>query len=174
MIPTWSHGTGKLCPGQVRSRTGTDIGLGYDSNLMYCTFPWPPTIIVPWPPTITVPWPPTIIASNDFFCGPRNIYVPPGTPSARRNPVQRGPRGSHDPTQQHRSPSRCGGERISQRTYNVYPLFGNIDAVHAMYGRAVLPCSELVLHDTHPPTRNQILAWRCVGSGNQYDRPYVL
>jgi hypothetical protein len=60
----------------------------------------------------------------------------------RRNPVQR----SHDTTQQHRSPSCCGCER---QRITMYTPFGNIDAAHAMYGRAVLPCSELA-------TRNQI------------------
>jgi hypothetical protein len=56
-------------------------------------------------------------------------------------------------TQQHRSTWRCGcdSERINQRSTVQYDV-GNIDVANAMYGRAVLPHSELV-HGTHPLTR---------------------
>jgi len=134
-----SHGTGK---------TYTDS----DMTPAPCTVRSLAT--VQWPPTLQLAT--TIIASNDFFS---DQYVVRGGSTFRqeRRPQSSAVQKSHNTTQQHRSPSRCGCERINQHTIMHTPFrVGNTDGAYTVYGRAVLPCSELV-HDTHPSTRNQII-----------------
>lgn len=112
--------------------------LGYDSNLMYCTFPWPPTI--------TVPWPPTIIASNNFFRGPRSIYVPLDAVA-----IQCRFGGGGVMTQPNNTGASCAAvccERINQRTTMYFPF--------RKYRRSacdVWPCSAAMFQ--HTPTDSE-------------------
>jgi hypothetical protein len=55
-------------------------------------------------------------------------------------------------------PNNTGAPHIAVPNVSISVLHCTFGAAHALYGRAVL-------HDTHPPTRNQILGWCCVGSG---------